>query len=265
MWPIGGQNVYQGDPTQTPACTPTSKSSRECNDLYVNMQANLMSGPPDKMVQMRNIVITNLDTGQQVTDGSITGAVSVRLRFAFQSSASDWDGDYSSSLACSNATLYSINTATRLRVNSQAVPGHYQFSANFQATLGGTDFGNPVAINYNFTVLPTANFVATPPTTFPPITNQAAWENNMENQTPYSGQGYPYRSGEWWCTNNTDTNPWWSLDNGNFTGYFDIPSAIYFEAWNYDGGRHLSADRRLRLLRTPSRRHQPARPLEALR
>ena len=29
MWPVGGQNVYQGDPTQSPACTPTSKSSRE--------------------------------------------------------------------------------------------------------------------------------------------------------------------------------------------------------------------------------------------
>ena len=59
----------------------------------------------------------------------------------------------------------------------------------------------------------------------------------MPNQTPYSGQGLPYRSAEWWCTNNTDTNPWWSLDNGNFVGWFDIPSSIYFEAWNYDGGR----------------------------
>ena len=72
MWPIGGQNVYQGDPTQSPACTPTAKSSRECNDLYVALQANLMSGPADRLVQMQNVVITNLDTGRQVTDNSIT-------------------------------------------------------------------------------------------------------------------------------------------------------------------------------------------------
>ena len=237
MWPIGGKNVYQGDASQTPACTPTSKSSRECNDLYINMQANLMSGPSDKMVQMRNIVITNTDTGQPVTDGSIS--VQYLCDYAAPSNPppSSWDGDYSPSIACPNATLYSINTATRIRVNSQAVPGHYQFSANFQATLGGTDFGDPVVINYNFNVLPTASFVATPPTTFPPIDNQAAWENNFSNLDPYTGQGYPYRSGDFWCSNNTDTNPWWSLDNGNFTGHFDIPSSIYFEAWNYDGGR----------------------------
>src|SRR5262249_30268448 len=136
-----------------------------------------------------------------------------------------WDGDYSdTSKACSNATLYSINTATRIRVNSRAVPGHYRFSANFQATIGGTDFGNPVVINYDFTVLPTATFTATAPTDFPPIANQPAWESNMAALTPYSGQGLPYRSGEWWCTNNTNTNPFWSLDNGNFAGHFDIPS-----------------------------------------
>ena len=54
---------------------------------------------------------------------------------------------------------------------------------------------------------------------------------------PTPDTGTPYRSAEWWCTNNTDTNPWWSLDNGNFVGYFDIPFDIYFQAWNYDGGR----------------------------
>ena len=42
---------------------------------------------------------------------------------------------------------------------------------------------------------------------------------------------------DFWCTNNTDSNPWASLDNGNFSGLFDIPSIVYFEAWNYDGGR----------------------------
>jgi hypothetical protein len=72
MWPVGGLNVYQGDPTQQPACTPTSKSSRECNDLYAVMQPNLMSGPPGAVVTMENPVITNLDTGQVVTDNSIT-------------------------------------------------------------------------------------------------------------------------------------------------------------------------------------------------
>src|SRR5664279_5678101 len=72
LWPIGGQNVYQGDATQSPVCTPTAKNSRECNDLYVALQANLMSGPANRMVQMQNAVITNTDTGRQVTDNSIT-------------------------------------------------------------------------------------------------------------------------------------------------------------------------------------------------
>ncbi len=54
LWPVGGQNLYQGDPTQSPACTPTSKSSRECNDLYIATQPNLLSGSPDAIVLMEN-------------------------------------------------------------------------------------------------------------------------------------------------------------------------------------------------------------------
>lgn len=238
MWPIGGQNVYQGDPTQSPACTPTSKVNRECNDLYVNLQPNLMSGPTNMLVQMQNATITNTDTGQAVTDGSITTEYLCSYDAPSNPPPSNWDGDYNdSSKTCSNGTLNSVNSALRIRVNSAAVPGHYQFTGQFQAQYANIFYGNPVPVTYNFTVLPTASFTPTPPTTFPPIANQAAWENNMANPNPYNGQGLPYRSGEWWCTNNTDTNPWWSLDNGSFVGYFDIPSSIYFQAWNYDGGR----------------------------
>ena len=238
MWPIGGINVYQGDPTQSPACTPTSKSSRECNDLYVNLQPNLLSGPTYMMVQMQNVVITNTDTGQVVNDNSITAQFLCGYDAPSNPPPTGWDGDYNAANQdCSNATLYSTNDALRLRANSAAVPGHYQFTGLFQAEYGGTNYGNPVPVTYNFVVLPTASFVPTPPNTFPAIANQAAWESNMTNLSPYQNQGLPYRSAEWWCTNNTDTNPWWSLDNGNFVGYFDIPSSIYFEAWNYDGMR----------------------------
>ena len=237
QWPIGGQNVYQGDPTQSPACTPTSKSSRECNDLYVALQPNLLSGPTNYQVQMRNPLVTNLDTGQPVTDQSITPQYLCGLNMPSNPPPQGWDGSYTSTSTCSNGTLYSTNTLFRLRVNSQAVPGHYQFTGNFQATYGGVDYGNPSVVTYNFNVLPTASFTPTPPTSFPPIANLAAWQNNMLNPTPYMNQGLPYRSGEWWCTNNTDTNPWWSLDNGNFVGWFDLTSSIYFQAWNYDGGR----------------------------
>jgi hypothetical protein len=238
MWPIGGINVYQGDPAQSPACTPTSKRSRECNDLYVNLQANLLSGPTNMMVQMRNVVITNLDTGQPVTDNSISAQYMCGYDAPSNPPPTGWDGHYdSTSQACSNGTLYSINAALRLRVNSVAVPGHYQFASQYQAEYGGTDYGSPVSVTYNFNVLPTASFVATPPTTFPAIPNQAAWESNMVNANPYTGQGLPYRSAAYWCTNNNDTNPWWSLDNSNFAGYFEMPSSNYFQAWNYDGGR----------------------------
>jgi hypothetical protein len=238
MWPIGGINVYQGDPTQSPACSPTSKSSRECNDLYVNLQANLLSGPTNMMVQMQNVVITNLDTGHQVTDSSISTQYLCGYDSQSNPPRDGWDGNYNpDSQACSNGTLYSINAALRLRVNSAAVPGHYQFTAQYQAEYAGINYGTPVAVTYNFNVLPTASFVATPPTSFPPIDNQAAWESNMVNANPYNGQGLPYRSAAYWCTNNNDTNPWWGLDNGNFAGYFDMPSSNYFQAWNYDGGR----------------------------
>ncbi len=238
MWPIGGLNVYQGDPTQSPACTPTSKGSRECNDLYVALQPNLMSGPPDRLVQMQNVTITNLDTGQPVTDNSISAQYLCDLTAPSNPPPDGWDGDYNGNTkVCANGTIYSINTTLRLRANSQAVPGNYEFSALFQGQYAGNNEGNPVAVTYNFKVLPTASFTPTPPTAFPAIANLAAWENNMANPNPYQRHGLPYRSGEWWCTNNTDTNPWWSLDNGNFVGYFDIPSSIYFQAWNYDGGR----------------------------
>ncbi len=238
MWPIGGINVYQGDPAQSPACTPTSKSSRECNDLYVNLQPNLLSGPTNMMVEMQNVVITNLSTGQPVTDNSITTQFLCGYDAPSNPPPAGWDGDYNSTgQDCSNGTLYSINEALRIRVNSQAVPGNYQFTGQFQADYGGVNYGSPVPITYNFTVLPTASFVATPPATFPAIPNLAAWQNNMQAENPYQGSGLPYRSATYWCTNNNDTNPWWSLDNGNFQGYFDIPSSNYFEGWNYDGGR----------------------------
>jgi hypothetical protein len=237
LWPIGGQNVYQGDSTQSPACTPASKSSRECNDLYIALQANLLSGPTSRMVQMENVAITDLDTGQQVTNNSISPQYLCDLAAPSNPPPSNWDGDYVPGANCSNGTLASINTTLRLRVNSQAVPGHYQFKGNFQATYGGVNYGNPVAVAYNFTVLPTAAFASKTPTTFPAISGVSTWQNNMANPNPYNGSGYPYRSAEFWCTNNTDTNPWWSLDNGNFTGGFDFPSSDYFLPWNYDGGR----------------------------
>jgi len=234
MWPVGGQNVYQGDPTQSPACTPTSKSSRECNDLYVATQANLLSGPSNAIVLMQNVVITDLDTGQPVTNNSITAQYLCGLDAPSNPPPQGWDGDYNPSTeACSNATVYSTNSTVRLRVNSQGVPGHYQFAANFQGQLNGSNSGNPVPETYNFTVLPTASFTATPPTTFPAIPGLSTWETNMVNFSAPAGTA----NADFWCTNNTDTNPWWSLDNGNFSGEFDIPSSIYFEAWNYDGGR----------------------------
>jgi hypothetical protein len=239
LWPIGGQNVYQGDPAQSPACTPTEKNSRECNDLYIALQANLMSGPPYYKVQMQNAVITNKDTGRQVTNNSITVQYLCYIDAPSNPPPPGWDGDYDPTYkSCYNGTIWSTPTMSRLRVNSRATPGRYQFTATFRAQYGGVYYGNPVPVTYNFTVLPTASFKPTPPASFPEIAGLMTWQSNMVNPIPYSGSGgTPYRSAEWWCTNNTDTNPWWSLDNGNFTGYFDLPSSIYFEAWNYDGGR----------------------------
>ncbi len=237
LWPVGGQNVYQGDVTQSPACTPTAKNSRECNDLYIALQANLLSGPADRMVQMKNPTITNLDSGRVVSDNSISAQYLCDLAAPSNPPPANWDGDYSASGTCYNGTVANINTTLRLRANSHAVPGHYQFTAKFQAEYGSLNYGNPAQVTYSFTVLPPATFVPAPATTFPAIAGLAAWQNNMANPNAYSRQGLPYRSGAWWCGNNSDTNPWWGLDNGNFTGHFDMPSSIYFEAWNYDGGR----------------------------
>jgi len=231
LWPIGGQNVYQGAPSQTPACTPTAKNSRECNDLYVALQANLLSGTPDAIVRMVNPVVTNLNTGRQVTNFSITAQYLCDLSAPSNPPPSGWDGGYRMDGVCYNGTIYSTNTTLRLRVNSHAVPGHYQVSASFQGIYNGQNDGNPVSVTYDFTVLPTATAPVTPPNSYPAIAGLATWQSNMVN--PNS----PAASAEYWCTNNTDTNPWWSLDNGNFVGYFDLPSSIYFEAWNYDGGR----------------------------
>src|SRR5579883_1295468 len=143
MWPIGGQNVYQGDPTQSPACTPTSKSSRECNDLYVWTQPNLLSGPPGASVVMQNAQITDLDTGQVVTNGSLTAQYLCDFFAPSNPPPSGWDGDYNSNNQCYNGTVIGFNQTIRIRVNSQAVPGHYQFTASFQAMLNGSNAGNP--------------------------------------------------------------------------------------------------------------------------
>jgi hypothetical protein len=234
LWPIGGQNVYQGDHTQSPACTPTSKSSRECNDLYVATQPNLLSGSPDAVVLMEDVVITNLDTGKVVKDNSITAQYLCGLDAPSNPPPQGWDGDYDPTTeACSNGAIYSSNTTLRLRANSHAVPGHYQVAASFQGQLNGQNAGNPVPLTYNFTVLPTASFTATPPTSFPAIPGLSTWQNNMINFSAPVGTA----NADFWCTNNIDGNPWWSLDNGNFSGEFDIPSSVFFEAWNYDGGR----------------------------
>jgi hypothetical protein len=238
LWPVGGVNVYRGDATQSPSCTPTAKNSRECNDLYVALQANLLSGPSDRIVQMQEAKIVNLDSGRQVTNNSINAQYLCSLAAPSNPPPANWDGDYTAGNICYNGTLATINTALRLRVNSQATPGHYQFTAKFQGRSGGANSGNPVAVAYNFTVLPTAAFTPNSPKSYPDVPGLAAWQNNMTNPNPYPGSGgTPYRSADWWCSNNSDTNPWWSLDNGNFTGNYDMLSSIYFEAWNYDGGR----------------------------
>ena len=177
-------NVYQGDPTQSPACSPTAKSSRECNDLYVAMQANQMQGPLGAVVQqMMNPVITNLDTGQIVTNNSVTTQYLCGLDAISNPPPQGWDGDYFSDEACSNATVYSSNSTLRIRVNSQAVPGHYKFTGSFQGEVNGQNAGNPVNITYNFTILPTASFTATPPSSFPAIPGRSTWESNMVNTT----------------------------------------------------------------------------------
>ena len=63
----------------------------------------------------------------------------------------------------------------------------------------------------------------------------------MVNPLPYPGSGgTPYRSAEWWCTNNQQVYPWWSIDNADFTGHFATNygwGSSFFRAFNYDGGR----------------------------
>jgi hypothetical protein len=183
---------------------------------------------------MKDVVITNLDTGKVVTNNSVTAQYLCGLDAPSNPPPQGWDGDYDlSTEACSNGAIYSSNTTLRLRANSHAVPGHYQVAASFQGQLNGQNAGNPVSLTYSFTVLPTASFTATPPTTFPAIPGISTWESNMVNFSAPVGTA----NADFWCTNNTDSNPWASLDNGNFSGLFDIPSIVYFEAWNYDGGR----------------------------
>ena len=139
---------------------------------------------------------------------------------------------------CSNGTLYSINPVFevegQLRRRYRVIissPGSSRRNTAARTTV--TPLRSP-------TTSTSCRRPASLPRrqrTFPAIAGQATWESNMQNEVPYSNQGLPYRSGAYWCTNNNDTNPWWSLDNGNFAGYFDLPSSNYFEAWNYDGGR----------------------------
>ncbi len=169
-----------------------------------------------------------------MTNNSITAQYLCGLDAPSNPPPQGWDGDYDPiTEACSNGAIYSTNTTLRLRANSHAVPGHYQVAASFQGQLNGQNAGHPVSLTYNFTVLPTASFTATPPTTFPAIPGISTWENNMVNFSAPVGTA----NADFWCTNNIDGNPWASLDNGNFSGLFDIPSSVYFEAWNYDGGR----------------------------
>src|ERR1035441_8268190 len=149
-------------------------------------QANLMSGPSDRTVQMQNAVISNTDTGRRVTDNSITAQYLCNLGAPSNPPPPGWDGAYNlTNNSCYNATLYSTNTTLRLRVNSRAVPGHYQATARFQAQYGGVNYGNPVAVTYNFMVLPKASFTPTPPGSFPEIAGLATWQSNMVNPTPY--------------------------------------------------------------------------------
>ena len=161
---------------------------RDRNDLYIALQANLMSGPTNRMVQMQNPVITNTDTERQVTDNSIT-AQYLRHLGAPSNPPVGWDGAYNANKSCYNGTVNSMNTTLRLRVNSQAVRGHYQFAARFQAQCGGVNYCNPVAVTYNFVVLPTASFTPTPPSSFHEIAGLATWQSNMVSPTPYHGHG----------------------------------------------------------------------------
>jgi hypothetical protein len=228
LWPTGSKSVYQGDATRNPAY----------NDLYVALQPQLLSGPVSNL-KMLNPVVTNVSTGLSVS--TITPVHLCDLRAPSNPPPQGWDGTYyttgSSAGLCWNANAISWGTYLRLRVSSSAAPGQYQFSATFQVTGSGQQ----IPVTWNFTVLPTASFIPTPPANSPQLGALATWQSNMVNATPYSGSGgTPYRSAEWWCTNNQQTNPWWSLDNADFSGHFDVSysySSSYFRSFNYDGGR----------------------------
>ena len=228
LWPTGPKSVYQGDATRNPSY----------NDLYLALQPQLLSGPVSNL-QMTNATVTSGVGGQAVS--TITAVHLCGLKAPSNTPPAGWDGNYYTSGntvgICYNSNSASWGTYVRLRVSSAASPGPYQFNATFQATNGGS----PVHVTWNFTVLPTASFVATPPANSPPIAGLATWQSNMVNPTPYSGSGgTPYTSAEWWCTNNQQKKPWWSIDNADFTGNFDVAygySSTYFRAFNYDGGR----------------------------
>src|SRR3974390_289485 len=224
LWPVGTKSVYQGDATRNPPY----------NDLYVALRPQLLSGPVSGLA-MRNATVTSISTGQPVS--TITPIHLCGLGAPSNPPPQGWDGNYYTDGYCWNANAASGGTYLRLRVSANAIPGTYRFTATFQAGNGGA----PVPMTWDFTVLPTASFAPSPPASSPPISALAAWQSNMVNPIPYSGSGgTPYRSGEWWCTNNQQMTPNRSIDNADFSGYFDISysySSNYFRPFNYDGGR----------------------------
>ena len=230
LWPVGAKNVYQGDAARNPSY----------HDLYVALNPNLLSGPTG-MVIMQNATVINLATGQAVS--TITPVHLCALTASSNPPPSGWDGNYYGSGQCWNANYAGGGTYLRLRVSANAVPGQYKFTANFQAGSQptGAPMGSAVPVSWTFTVLPTAAFIPTPPTSSPVLAGLAAWQSNMANPTPYPGSGgTPYRSGEWWCTNNQQTSPNPSLDNADYSGIFDISYSYgsnQFRSVDYDGGR----------------------------
>jgi hypothetical protein len=224
LWPVGAKSVYQGDATRNPSY----------NDLYVALQPALLRGPVSNLV-MQSPTVTNLSTGQAVS--TITPIHLCSLRSQYMPPPQGWDGTYYTDGKCYNDNAASWGSSVRLRVSANAVPGQYRFTATFKATIGG----NPVPVTWNFTVLPTASFIPTPPSSSPQISALPTWQSNMVNPVPYPGSGgTPYRSAEWWCSNNQQTAPWWSIDNADFTGHFDASysyNSNYFRSFNYDGGR----------------------------
>jgi hypothetical protein len=222
LWPIGSKSVYQGDATRNPSY----------NDLYIQLNPQLLSGPVKGLI-MTGPTVTSASTGKTVS--TITPVHLCGLKAPSNPVPVGWDGNIAINGLCYNANSISWGTYVRLRVSSAAVPGQYTFKATFQA--GGT----LVVVSWTFTVLPTATFSPTPPSSSPQLSGLATWQSNMVNPNPYSGSGgTPYASAEWWCSNNQQTNPWWSIDNANFLGHFDTNynwGSSYFRSFNYDGGR----------------------------